>query len=246
MVAASSQTLCGSCETAPGTAPAPCTTNGTGRLAPVEVAVAADAAPLAVVGHQDHGRVLELAALAEPGEEVRHVAVGLLELVEVLAVAHAAHVPELVGGEQLEHEQVGVLALDHLARGGDERVVDPLGRLHRRDRADDVLAERVEQVRDADEPAAAAVALEHVEDRLAPDAEPRREVRVHPVLVRRGAGEHRREAHDGARRIGGLDGEVLGALARQPVDRGRVRLPQPLAVAAVHDDHVDALGERRA
>ena len=49
----------------------------------------------------------------EEGEEVAHVAVGLLELVEVLAVAHAAHVAELVGGEQLEHEQVGVLALDH-------------------------------------------------------------------------------------------------------------------------------------
>ena len=37
-----------------------------------------------------------------------------LELVEVLAVAHAAHVAELVGGQQLEHEQVGVLPLDHL------------------------------------------------------------------------------------------------------------------------------------
>ena len=106
---------------------------------------------------------------------------------------------------------------------------------------DDVLAERVEQVGDADEPAAAAVPLEHVEDRLAADAEPRREVRAHPVLVRRRAGEHRREAHDRARRVGGLDVQVLGALAREPVDRGRVRLPQPLAVAAVDDDHVDAL-----
>ncbi len=213
------------------------------RLAPVEVAVAADAAALAVVGHQDHRRVVELAALAEPGEEVRHVAVRLLELVEVLAVAHAAHVAELVGGEQLEDEQVGVVALDHFARRGDERVVDPLGRLHGGDGADHVLAERVEQVRDPDEPAAAAVALEHVEDRLAPDAQPRREVRVHPVLVRRGAGEHRREADDGARRVGGLDVQVLGALAREPVDRRRVRLPEPLAVAAVHDDHVDALGD---
>ena len=46
-------------------------------LAPVEVAVAADAAPLPVVGHQDHRGVLELSALFEEGEEVAHVAVGL-------------------------------------------------------------------------------------------------------------------------------------------------------------------------
>ena len=54
-------------------------------LAPVEVAVAADPATLAVVGHQDHGGAVELAALLEEGEEVADVAVGLGELVEVLA-----------------------------------------------------------------------------------------------------------------------------------------------------------------
>ena len=86
--------------------------------------MAADAAPLAVVGHQDHGGVVELAALLEEGEEVAHVAVGLGELVEVLGVAHAAHVAELVGGQQLEHEQVGVLLLDHAAALGAERAVD--------------------------------------------------------------------------------------------------------------------------
>jgi len=214
------------------------------RLAPVEVPVAADAAALAVVRHQNHGRVLELAALAEPGEEARHVAVGLFELVDVLAVANPADVAELVRREQLEHQQVGVVALDHLARRGDERVVDPLRRLHRRDGAHHALAERVEQVRDADQPAALAVSLEHVEHRLAPHAEPGREVGVHPVVLRGGPREHRREADDRPRRVGGLDRQVLGALAREAVDRRRVGLPQPLAVAAVDDDHIDAPGER--
>jgi hypothetical protein len=50
-------------------------------LAPVEVAVTADPAPLPVVGHQDDGRVLELGALIEEREEIAHVAVGLGELV---------------------------------------------------------------------------------------------------------------------------------------------------------------------
>ena len=86
--------------------------------------MAADPAALAVVGHQDHRGVLELAALLEEGEEVADVAVGLRELLEVLGVAHAAHVAELVGGEQLEHEQVRVLLLDHAPALGGERVVD--------------------------------------------------------------------------------------------------------------------------
>ncbi len=74
--------------------------------------------------------------------------------------------------------------------------------------------------------------------------EPRGEVRAHPVLGRRGAGEHRGEADDGARRVGRLDAQVLGALAREAVHDRRVRLPEAPAVAAVHHDHVDALGER--
>ena len=87
------------------------------------MAVAADPAALAVVGHEDHGGPLEPAALLEEREEVAHVPVGLGELVEVLAAPHAAHVPELVRGEELEHEQVGVL-LDHDAPplGGERRV----------------------------------------------------------------------------------------------------------------------------
>ena len=89
--------------------------------------MAADPATLAVVGHQDHGGAVELAALLEEGEEVADAAVGLGELVEVLGAAHAAHVAELVGGEQLEHEQVGVLLVDHAPRLGRERAVD-LGR----------------------------------------------------------------------------------------------------------------------
>jgi hypothetical protein len=61
--------------------------------------VAADPPALAVVGHQHHGRAVELAALVEEGEEVADAAVGVGELVEVLGVADAAHVAELIRGE---------------------------------------------------------------------------------------------------------------------------------------------------
>jgi hypothetical protein len=204
------------------------------------VAVAADPAALAVVGHQDDGRAVQPAALLEERQELAHVPVGLGQLVQVLTASHAAHVPELVGGQQLEHEQVGVLLGDHAAPLGGQRAVDLGRRLHGGHRANNVLAERIEQVRDPHEPAAATLALEDVEDGLAADAEPWREVRAHPVLGRRGAGEHRREADHRPRWIGRLDGEVLGSLAREPVHDRSVGLPQPAAVAAVDDDHVHA------
>ena len=150
------------------------------------------------------------------------MAVGLRELVEVLGAAHAAHVAELVGREQLEHQQVRVLLLDHPAALGHERAVDLRGRLHGGHRAHDLLAEGVEQVRDAHEPAAPALALEHVEHGLAAHAQPRSEVRAHAVLGGRRAGEHRREADDRAGRVRGLDREVLRALAREPVHHGGI------------------------
>ena len=209
------------------------------------MAVAADPAALAVVGHQDHGRVLELSPALEEREELPHPPVGLGQLVEVLRAPHAPHVAELVGGEQLEHEQLGVLLVDHPARLGCERAIDFRGRLHRCHRPDHFFTERVEQMRDPHEPAAAAVALEDVEDRLPAHAEPRREVRPHAVLGRRRAGEHRREADDRPRRIGRLDIQILGALPGEPVDDRGIRLPEPPPVAAVDDDHVHAPGERR-
>ena len=209
-------------------------------LAPVQVAVAADAAALAVIGHQDHRGVVELAALAEEGQEVAHVAVGGLHLLQVLVVARAAHVAQLVGGQQLQHQQVGVLLLDHRAPGGGQRVVDPRGGLHRGHRPHHLLAERVQQVRDAHQAAALAGALQGVEHRLAAHAQPRREVGAHAVLGRRGAGEHGREADHRPGRVGGVHVQVLGALARQAVHGGRVGLPHALAVGAVHHDHVDA------
>ncbi len=43
------------------------------------------------------------------------------DLVEVLGAAHAAHVAELIGGEQLEHQQIRVLLLDHPPALGHER-----------------------------------------------------------------------------------------------------------------------------
>jgi hypothetical protein len=137
-------------------------------LAPVEVAVTADSASLPVVGHQDHGRVLELAALVEEGDEVAHVAVGLSEPVEVLRAANAADVAELVGGEQLQDEQVGILLLDHPPALRAQRAVDLRGGLNRGDRANHLLAERVEQVGDPHQAAAAAVSRQNVEDRLHP------------------------------------------------------------------------------
>jgi len=162
------------------------------------MAVAADPAALAVVGHHDHGRLVELAALVEEIEELADALVGLCQLVEVLGVAHAAHVAELVGGEQLEDEQVWVLLDDDLARGRRQRMVDALRRLHRGDRADDPVPEGVEQVRDADQAALLARALERVEDRFHSDAETGGEVGAHAVLGGGGAGEHRGEADDGA------------------------------------------------
>ena len=212
--------------------------------------MAADSATLTVVGHEDHGCVLELAALLEELEELANPPVRLRDLVEVLGTAHAAHVTELVGGQQLEHEQVGILLLDHPARLGSQRVVDFARRLHRRHRPNHFFAERIEQMRDPNEPPAPPVALEQVEDRLAAHPEPRSEVRPHPVLGRRRPGEHGREAHDRTRRIRRLDGQVLGALPREPIHHRSIRLPQPLPVAAVDDDDVDPLcsgpGGRRA
>ncbi len=145
--------------------------------------MSADAAPLAVVGHQDHGGALELAALLEEGEEVADVTVGMRHLLEVLRAAHTADVAELVRGEELEHEQVGVLLLDHATPLGAERAVDLGSRLHGADGSHDVLPERVEQMRDPHESPTAAVRLEHVEDRLHPHAEPGGEVRAHAVLL---------------------------------------------------------------
>ena len=86
--------------------------------------VAADPAALAVVGHEDHSRVVEPAALLEEPEEAAHMAVGLRDLVEVFGAAHAAHVAELVGGEQLEHQQIGILLLHHPSALGHERIID--------------------------------------------------------------------------------------------------------------------------
>jgi hypothetical protein len=85
-------------------------------LAPVEVTMAADAASLSVVGHHDHGGVLELAPLIEECQEIANVAVRLGELVEVLRAAHATDMAELIGGQQLEDEQVRILLVDHTPR----------------------------------------------------------------------------------------------------------------------------------
>ncbi len=73
-VRASSRTERGSWLTAPGVAPAPRDHERNRGLAPVQVSVPADSAPLAVVGHQDHRGIVEPAALLEPGEEALDVA----------------------------------------------------------------------------------------------------------------------------------------------------------------------------
>jgi hypothetical protein len=185
--------------------------------------VTPDASSLAVVGHQDHRRALKLAAPAQEAEEALDLAVGVLEPSEVLAVAGAPHVTGLVGGEQLEHEQVGILLVHHALGLGAQRGIEPLRPLHRGDRPG-VVRKRVEQVRYADEPPTPAGAVEHVEYRLPTHTRARSEVGAHAVLGRRGPREHGGEAHQGAGRIGGLDAQVLGALSAQPIDRWGGRL----------------------
>ena len=109
IVAASSSTERGSRETAPGSAPSPQTTNGTGRSPqsrwpwpPIPRPWPWSAIRITVAP----------SSLPRSSRKARNVAdapVGLGELVEVLGAAHAAHVAELVGRQQLEHEQVRVL-----------------------------------------------------------------------------------------------------------------------------------------
>jgi len=193
------------------------------------VTVSADAPALSVVGHDDDRRPLEGPALGEPGQEVADVPVGAAEHLDVLAVARPSHVTDLVRRQQLKDEKVRVLALDHVAGGGGKRGVEALSRLHRGDRAHDLLAERVQEVRDPDQPAPTALLAEDVEDRGDPHPEPRSEVRAHAVLGGRRAGEHAREAHDRARGIRGLHVEVLRALPGQPVERRREALRGGLA-----------------
>jgi hypothetical protein len=206
--------------------------------------VAADAAPLSVVGHEDHRGLLEPPARLEKAQQLTHAAVGLRELVEVLRAPNPPDMAELVRREQLQYEQIRILLLDDAPALGHERAVDLRRRLDRGDRADNVLAERVEQVRDADQATATALPSQHVEDRLDPHTQARGEVRAHAVLGRRRSREHRGEADDRARRVRGLDRQVLGALPGEAVDHGGVGLTEAGAIAAVDDDHVDAARDR--
>ena len=66
------------------------------------------------------------------------------------------------------------------------------------------------------------------------------------MLRGRGAREHGGEAGDGPGGMDGVHAEVLRALAGEAVERGRAGLAQPIAVRAVHDEHVHAPGDRRA
>ncbi len=92
--------------------------------------MAADPAPLAMVSHEDHGRSVELAALVQELQELAEVCVRLGQLVEVLRAADPAHVAELIGGQELEHEQIRILLLHNTPRLRGQRAVDFGGRLH--------------------------------------------------------------------------------------------------------------------
>ena len=210
-------------------------------LAPVQVAVAADAAALAVVGHQDHGGVVELAALAEEGQEVAHVAVGLPPSAPgtrgcaCRARGPAGRRPAAAapaGRGPPPPRPCGPAAVS-------EWSIRAVGCTDVTDRTTSSPNGSSRCAMPTRRPALAG-ALQGVEHRLAAHPQPRREVGAHAVLGRRGAGEHGREADHRPRRVGGVHVQVLGALARQAVHRGRVGLPHALAVGAVDDDHVDA------
>jgi hypothetical protein len=91
--------------------------------------VAAYSASLAVVGHEDHGGTVELAALVQKLQEPADLPVSLGQLVEVLGAADPANVAELIGRQELEHEQIRVLLLHHPPRLRGQRAVDLGGRL---------------------------------------------------------------------------------------------------------------------
>ena len=119
-----------------------------------EVAVPADAAALAVVGGHHHRGAVEVAVVAAPAEELLQQPVGRLDALEVLGVVAAARVARLIDGQRLQDEQLGVVTLEDLARAGDEGVVDLLVRRDGGDRLHGLLAEGVDEVRDAGQAAA--------------------------------------------------------------------------------------------
>ena len=155
------------------------------------MAVPADADALAVVGGDEDRGVVEVAALAAPGEEGLDLRVGLLDLAQVLVVVAAARVAGLVDAQQLQHQQLGVVVEQGALRLRDQRVVDLVVVHDGGDRSHVVVPERIDEVRDADEAAGHPVAPQHVEERLALHPEAGNEVAVHAVRLGRRAGEHR-------------------------------------------------------
>ena len=171
------------------------------------------------------------------------MAVGLRDLVEVLGAAHAAHVAELVGGEQLEHQQIGVLLLHHPSALGHERV----------GRSREVGCTEVTERTTSSPKGSSRCAI--------PTSRPRRPWRSSTSKTdsrctpSRGAKFERMPCSAGVAPVSidekqttvragyaGSTAEVLGALAGEPVHHRSVRLPEAAAVAAVHDDHVDRCG----
>jgi hypothetical protein len=118
-----------------------------------------------VVGHQDHGGVLQVPALLAPTHEVLYEVVGDLDSLHVLRVVGASDVAVLVHRQELEYQQLGVVLLQLPAGRGDQVLVD-LVVVRDAGYARHVVTESVDEVRYPHQPPAFSRPPQHLEDAL--------------------------------------------------------------------------------
>ena len=140
----------------------------------------------------------------------------------------------LVDAQELQGQQVRVIAFHHGLGPGHESVVDLVvvgdgcHCLH-------VAAEGVHQVGYSHQLSGHPRRSQRVEDGLALHAKAGNEVASHPVSSGRCAGKHGTEPGDGAGRVHGGGVDVVHALAAHPIDERRVRFQQPVGPTAIYD-----------
>ena len=167
------------------------------------MAVPADADALPVVRRDQDCCAVQIADGVAPAQEFLDDAVALFDLGQVFGVVAASGVTGLVDAEQLQDEQVGVIALDDGPGPGGERVVDLVVVGDSGHGFDVGLAEGVHQVRDAHQLAGQPAGSQRVKYGLALHTQAGHEVAGHAVDPGRRAGEHGTETGHGAGRVHG-------------------------------------------